>query len=83
MSGIGVQAVTAKATLYCDRCGSRWASRLYQPQRFGDEVPMIRPALAIGWRIYAASRGQRTYCPSCAPTKPMRLVHGTAAPEQP
>ncbi|WP_433673761.1 hypothetical protein [Microbacterium gorillae] len=77
MSGINVKPVTAKATLYCDKCGNRWESRLYEPQRWGDEVPMIREALAVGWRIYMAGRGQRTYCPSCAPSKPMRLVHGT------
>lgn len=77
MSGIGVKAVVAKATLYCDKCGRRWESRTYEPRRWGDEVPMIADALALGWRVYAAARGQRTYCADCAPSTPMRLVHGT------
>lgn len=80
MSGIGVKATVAKATLHCDKCGRRGESRTYEPRRWGDEVPMIADALALGWRIYAAARGQRTYCPNCAPTTPMRLLHGTDRP---
>lgn len=77
MSGIYVKATVAKATLRCDKCERRWESRTYEPRRFGDEVPMIADALAVGWRVYIAGRGNRTYCANCAPSTPMRLLHGT------
>ncbi len=30
MSGIGVKATVARATLYCDKCNRRWESRTVQ-----------------------------------------------------
>lgn len=77
MSGIYVKATVAKATLRCDKCGARWESRNYEPVRWRDEVEEAAPAFALGWRVYIAGRGNRTYCPAHAPSAPMRLLHGT------
>ena len=76
MSGITVWPVTAVAVLCCDRCGGRWQSEPYDAKNGGwrpDEVA-ARPAFDQGWRVYVGARTQRTYCPDCGPTAPMRLV---------
>ncbi len=75
MSGIYEKARTAVAQLRCDKCGKLWTSALYSPRKWGDEVNACRPAFALGWRIFAAARGRRTYCPDDEPTVPMLPIY--------
>ena len=77
MTGINEYAKTATAVLRCDKCGARWESRLYEPQRWGDEVRACAPAFALGWRVYTphGRGGHRTYCPQHDPSVDMLPVY--------
>lgn len=83
MSGISVKAIRARATLACDKCGTRWESVIYEPRRWGDENRAAAPAFALGWRVYNAGRGHRTYCPDHGPSVPMMLIHGSVEQQTP
>lgn len=76
MSGVNIWPITATAGLCCNRCGRTWRSKPYDAERggWGAEEVAARPAFDLGWRVYVGARERRTYCPSCEPTVPMRLV---------
>jgi len=75
MSGVITMPVTARARLVCDRCGAYWESRVFRPVRYDDQVAACSGAFDLGWRVFVGERTQRTYCPSCGPTVPMRQVY--------
>lgn len=75
MSDVMLDAVQARASLSCDRCSRRWQSAIFTVSgAYGDAERHAAPAFSAGWRVYAAGRGRRVYCPDCSPSVPMRQV---------
>ena len=76
MSGVNIWPITATAGLCCNRCGETWRSKPYDAENGGRgaEEVAARPAFDQGWRVYVGARTQRTYCPDCEPTVPMKLI---------
>jgi hypothetical protein len=80
MSGIHERAMTATATLSCDKrsCAQAWTSGLYEPTHWHSSVEACHPAFEAGWRVYVGKRTQHSYCPAHAPAVDMRQVYPKA-----
>lgn len=76
MGGVHTVPVMARALLVCDRCRARWESDIHSNVGAWDAaVGWCSYAWQRGWRVFAGARSQRTYCPNCAPSVPMRQIY--------
>lgn len=79
MSGISARPLLAVARLTCDRCGEHWESDAHSgPFAFMAQDGWCDAAWRAGWRVFVGKRFQRTYCPDCGPSVPMRQVYPSA-----
>lgn len=77
MSGVFMDAVTAKYRLTCDKpgCENTWSSGVV-PATCESNCRQVRVAFTQGWRMFVGARSQHTYCPDHGPKAPMRLLYG-------
>ena len=78
MSAIYVKPVTARAAMLCCTCCDTWQSPTFIYEGCGPHVRACEPAFLEGWRVFFSGHREYAYCPTCKPTVPMELVHGSA-----
>ncbi len=89
MSGIEIATVTGYIKLSCDTpgCNGTWHSRvenaqpLYHGQLGYDDDHLMDGAWELGWRVYAGTRNQRTYCPKHHPKTKTPMLQLYPEPE--